>query len=325
MNIVQYGQWKIAVDIEKTKQFYANYKQTNTQANRNFTECCKNLTDEESAFFDSFGIDPVGCEIKTPGVSRKKIFSCYGIYPICGKCIETPPDFRTNRGDYTIHIGNFQFHVFPYRDAWVMINCPEGFIAIQFINTSMQWLLKEKPEIRLDESPRFWKIIKKKYKELISQDPIIKRRKEYIKSATKWNILFFDNLNIKAIPLKKNHFKKYKQKWVDNFSPVDADRNMVREVCIQSSRGFGTYLWHIFSFKILNCKMGEEASALFDKELKKACVFIDNECELMYKLETAENLTAEMLEDFDDITITAEDFSWTYTKTHEKDMYFYKK
>ena len=33
MNILQYGDWKIAVNIEKTKQYYANYKKNDNQAN----------------------------------------------------------------------------------------------------------------------------------------------------------------------------------------------------------------------------------------------------------------------------------------------------
>lgn len=44
-------------------------------------------------------------------------------------------------------------------------------------------------------------------------------------------------------------------------------------------------------------------------------------------MENAENLTAELLEQFVDVTITASDFTWTYAKTHESmcGPYFYKK
>ena len=73
MNTVQYGDWKIAVDVDKTKEYYNTYKTNDNQANRNFAEYCKNLTEEEKAFFDAFGIDPVCCEIEHIGVDKKAI------------------------------------------------------------------------------------------------------------------------------------------------------------------------------------------------------------------------------------------------------------
>ena len=50
MKTVKYGDWKIAVDIEKTKEFYSNYVINDTQANRNFAEYCKNLLRKRRAF-----------------------------------------------------------------------------------------------------------------------------------------------------------------------------------------------------------------------------------------------------------------------------------
>ena len=70
MKTVKYGDWKIAVDIEKTKEFYSNYVINDTQANRNFAEYCKNLTAEEKGFFDSFGITPECCDIHHNGVNN---------------------------------------------------------------------------------------------------------------------------------------------------------------------------------------------------------------------------------------------------------------
>ena len=55
MNTVQYGDWKIAVDIDRTKEYYNTYEKNDNQANRNFAEYCKDLTVEEKAFFDALG------------------------------------------------------------------------------------------------------------------------------------------------------------------------------------------------------------------------------------------------------------------------------
>ena len=87
------------------------------------------------------------------------------------------------------------------------------------------------------------------------------------------------------------------------------------------------YLWYIFSFKLLNCETEDNAKTLFNQENKSVCVIVSNVDDIAYRLENAENLTVQLLEQFADVTITASDFSWTYTKTHEGACgpYFYSK
>ena len=48
--------------------------------------------------------------------------------------------------------------------------------------------------------------------------------------------------------------------------------------------------------------------------------------DIAYRIENADALTAKILEQFIDVTVTASDFSWTYVKTHEGDCgpYFHK-
>ena len=71
----------------------------------------------------------------------------------------------------------------------------------------------------------------------------------------------------------------------------------------------------------------DTAKNLFNQENKNKCVLVSNVDDVAFQLENAESITAELLDHFVDITITASDFSWTYTKTHEKlcGPYFYKK
>lgn len=137
---------------------------------------------------------------------------------------------------------------------------------------------------------------------------------------------FFENLNINAQLLEGKELKKYRKQWVNIFTPPDADPNRVEELCLSSYR-YSSFLWHLFSYEILHCEAGAKAKALFDLEWKGSCVMINNADGFAYRLENAENITAELLDQFVDITITAQDFSWTYAKTHEETCgpYFYKK
>ena len=50
MEIVRYGEWEIAVDVEKTKEYYKSYISKKNQANRNFAEYCKVMPSEDKAF-----------------------------------------------------------------------------------------------------------------------------------------------------------------------------------------------------------------------------------------------------------------------------------
>lgn len=336
MNVVQYGDWKIAVDVDKTKQFYDRYEKTDNQANRNFAEYCKNLSADEKAFFDAFGIDPVCCEIRHCGTDKKGNSPCGGHYFICGKYLEHPPEnlitveelaaknFIDDRPDPRIYLGlfRFDFQCEDYEINGIPEDMPEGFICINFWCEDMKWLLSEKPEVIMYEPPRFWEIHKK-----IKQYIDIRKMQIAHLEETKAEIeSFFEKENIKAEPLSKKGIIAHKKEWIRRFSPANAEIKKVEKLCLKS-REYSTFLWHIFSFEILNCVTNEEAEKLFDKENKLACILVNNEDNIAYRLESAQSLTAESLKQFLDVTITATDFTWTYSKTHEEycGPYFYKK
>ena len=109
-------------------------------------------------------------------------------------------------------------------------------------------------------------------------------------------------------------------------APADTNIKEIKKLCLDS-RKYTPFLWYIFSFEFLNCETEEDAKTMFNQVNKGTCVIVSNVDDIAYCLENAENITAELLEQFVDVTITASDFSWTYAKTHE-DMcgpYFYKK
>ncbi|MBP3451696.1 MAG: DUF4275 family protein [Agathobacter sp.] len=336
MNTLQYGDWKIEVDIERTKEYYNAYEKNNNQANRNFAEYCKNLTIEERAFFDAFGIDPTCCQIEYIGTDKKGNSPCGGYYYVCGKYLEYPSeelitieelaenDFIDERPDPRIDIGMFQF---DFQCGDYIINdipedIPQGFICIRFWCEKMKWLLQEKPEEMMYEPPRFWEIHK------IIKERVDNKKQQvlYLEEAKSEFVRFFENLNIKAQLLDKKEIKNYKKEWVNTFAPADANMKEIKKLCLDS-RKYTAFLWHIFSFELLSGETEEKAKILFNQENKKSCVIVSNVEDIAYHLENAENITAELLEQFVDVTITASDFSWTYTKTHEVmcGPYFYKR
>ena len=160
MKIIKYGEWEIAVDVEKTKEYYQNYVINSNQANRNFAAYCKSMPAEERAFFDAFGIEPECCEIEHIGVSKKKEFPCGGYYLVCGKYLNHPEeelisaeelsenDFEDDRDDPRVDIGLFQFD-FQCEEHIIKDipeDMPKGFICIRFWCENMRWLLDEKPD-----------------------------------------------------------------------------------------------------------------------------------------------------------------------------------
>ena len=335
MKVVRYGDWEIAVDVDRTKQYYKNYNTINNQANRNFAKYLKDLTPEEKDFFNSLEIDPSCCEIEHIGLNNKGDFPCGGYFLVCGEYLKTPPEniltfeelvknnFVDNRPDTSIYIGIFKFN-FQCQDYIfknIPENMPDGFICIQFWCEEMKWLLNEKPEKAQNNPHSAWDI----HKNIKEKIDIKQEQSDWVLEEKLEFSRFFEKLNINATLLSNKELEEYKKEWVDRLSPKDANIRKIRKLCVKNKR-YTTYLWHLFSFNFLNCEIGDNANTLFDKTQKGSCVIVSNIDDLAYKLENAESLTVESLEQFIDVTITADDFSWTYSKTHESmcGPYFYK-
>ena len=146
MNTVKYGKWEIAVDIDKTREYYKSYVLNESQANRSFAEYCKVMSVEERAFFDSREITPECCEIEHVGVNKKNEFPCGGYYLICGRYMSYPKeelltvddliekDFEDDREDPRVDIGLFQFdfQCEDYEFKEIPEDMPDGFICVRF-------------------------------------------------------------------------------------------------------------------------------------------------------------------------------------------------
>ena len=82
----------------------------------------------------------------------------------------------------------------------------------------------------------------------------------------------------------------------------------------------GNYLWHVFSWELLDPKLfltGNRAREAYDQVDKHNALYIDWFDDDETKHLTAKLSTANALEKRTEIYVIASDFSWTYMKTHE--------
>ncbi len=103
--------------------------------------------------------------------------------------------------------------------------------------------------------------------------------------------------------------------WLSHFAK-DISRKDIEKYVVST----GNYLWHVFSWKLLDEKAfltGNSARKAYDKIDKHNALYIewfedDKTKELTVKLNTAN-----ALDKMTEIYVVAPDFSWTYIKTHE--------
>lgn len=304
MKTLEFGKWKITVDVEKTREYYENCKRLEDKASRNFKLYCNDLSSEEKSFFESFGVDIFSCYVETYKVElpeNKEFLVCSGEFPVCVENIVYPYEYslpieevieRYQAGtldDNQIRIGRFRIEFLGKERSSVFM--PKGFVCFEFFCDDIKWLLPEAVE-KID------------YEE--------KEKRHYYEA--------FSALGIKATEIDLDSLNTYKNDWVEIFAEPKENIEKIKDVC-------SAHIWHIFSYGFLACYEKESASELYDMQSKDECVFISNISDIAFIIEDANSLTAEILNQFIDVTVTAKDFSWTYCKTHEGDCgpYFYKK
>ncbi len=295
--------WKILVDVEKTRDFYNNLSRAETQFSRNFKLYIGSLTSEEKSFFDSMGVDIFSCYVTTKCVKLKKgeVYVCEGEIVVCvadNSCSNDSSVALTDLlknykpsefNDSAFKIGRFRI---DFWKNWCSSSfVPEGFVSYDFYCDDIQWVLDE-PICDID------------YKA---------RELQHYSEA-------FSTLGIKATAIDPDSIEEYKKEWVDAFARPSRHITKIRNVC-------SMYIWHLFSFGFRDCYEEDEADKQYDMQEKGECVFLSNISDIAFIIEGADLLSAEILSQFIDVTITDKDFSWTYCKTHEGDFgpYFYKK
>jgi len=117
----------------------------------------------------------------------------------------------------------------------------------------------------------------------------------------------------------------YKIEWVNRFAPA-GQRDKALKHCLDNEFWGGGYLWHIFSWEILNpCFVERQARIKYDVLYKCEAILIDGIDNTAYKITDSSLLASEDFDAMTDIVITDIDFCWTYAKTHEGNCgpYFY--
>ncbi len=105
------------------------------------------------------------------------------------------------------------------------------------------------------------------------------------------------------------------EKWLSIFGDR-VDKGLIEEYVTS----YGNHLWHLFSWKLVPCLEGDEARTEFNKlEYLKAIKFYDGHSKHIEDISTVSKVSVDEL-DHDpgnDVYIVAQDFSWTYVRTHE--------
>ncbi|MDL2220451.1 DUF4275 family protein [Eubacteriales bacterium OttesenSCG-928-N14] len=139
---------------------------------------------------------------------------------------------------------------------------------------------------------------------------------------------YIDWLNQKGIDaaqLPSCEIDSYKHKWFDTLVPAQKRADALGCHCFDEMVDFGGHMiiscgypWHLFSYKILNCKVGKRAKKRFNSLRKEEAILLVNIDDYMFEIADASKITAEDLDEgFLDVILTAQDFSWAYSKTHE--------
>ena len=328
MEVLRFGEWKIEVDIEKTKRYYDTFSvaDENAQCYRNYAAFCNDLLDEEKTFFGSFGIQMSCCNVMSIGLTDDKRYPTGGGYYFAGKFLEQPEEmimtvdefaekgFVDDRPDPRVYIGRYHFTFMDPDSLFARIpeGTPEGFLYMEFFLEDIPWLLNEKPELTMFYPPKPWQLFKKLHLKLRQR----KENNEYIDELRDSLIKLFQNKQIQFSEMPKSSLKKYMKTWVVSIVPK-AHHAEARKHCF-SNRKYTNYLWQVFSYGDAPSIQGDRAKAELEHNglLGEAVVILNYE-KIGFILENCQGITADELDEFNDIVITGKNFDWSYVHTHE--------
>lgn len=302
-----------------------------SQSNRNFRKNIEILTEEEREFFEAFCIDlnkiNIDCGILyvSPFLREKKYWECDADLFFYGNIISAPEKSE-------IKIGRFVFDIID-PDDMILEDSPEGSLNIAMTETKLEWLLDEKCEdIESDESiiSRTGERIENCYYKFRNWIYNKMYRKKIVKSLYK--CLKELGIDIKR-QCSKNEIEDYKKNWVNQYT----SNPDIAQYALPSPN-WHNYLWHVFSYEKDKAIEGDKAKVCYDNTEKTKVVIYIDDAEMLLFADNIQGLTAQEIErmcddeELDlgnlDIVVTAEDFSWTYCRTHETGWigpYFFNK
>ncbi len=104
-------------------------------------------------------------------------------------------------------------------------------------------------------------------------------------------------------------------KWMKSFAADISEKDIQKYVV-----STGNYIWHIFSWKLLNDNLyltGNAAREAYDKIDKSGAVYIEWFDDGHIKDMGINLNTAKALDKFVEVYVVSKNFEWTYIKTHE--------
>lgn len=119
--------------------------------------------------------------------------------------------------------------------------------------------------------------------------------------------------------------KELMNKWLSVFG-AGVDKQIMEE----HVTSYGNLLWHLFTWGNVSCLQGDEARKAFDEvQYDEAIRFYDGYASHIEKVCVINKISAKKVDKdrASDVYIVAEDFSWTYVRTHEDGLgpYFCRK
>lgn len=108
---------------------------------------------------------------------------------------------------------------------------------------------------------------------------------------------------------------EFYNKWLKRFAEGISKENIERYVV-----STGNYLWHVFSWELLDEErflVGDSAKDAYNKIDKDNAIYIDWFSDDDAGALPHELSEAEALDQMSEVYVAAPDFSWTYIKTHE--------
>ncbi len=364
MKKFKYNNYEILIDDFETSKLFNETKIIKNQEYRNFKKYVdEKMTDEEKAFFAALCIDLKKLNVKHAFYSKQAHWNTIIRTSIIGQFIsylqsafktiedvmENGFDVLDDVKDNDITVGHFKIHIFTPDECYSESYSNGNSIVMDIYVNGLPWLLDEKCNHKAPKPPsKFSRNLGIHFPELaiflMKTRTLIPHMISNFRERKNLNISLAneleklkDRFGIDCTILNNKEASKYKRLWVKSFLPIDADeelRKKAYDLCVENKE-FNTFLWHIFSFEIIESE--ENPTEKFDSINKNKCtlLFETHSKDVVIQMTSAEKICEGDIVEFckniagwSDFVITADNFSWTYSRTHEDGRcgpYFYKK
>lgn len=354
MAIFEYGGYKIDIDEAATKKYLAQNRSEIKPEHRNLIEYTKRImTKAEKIYFDFLPFDISSLELIDSYVYDNKWNGRFSTYVVGEFLAYTNHDCTICDNAFINKINIIDEEDIDFetdrKHFWFSVPSPEKFnyasyaskklIPLDLIVLNIPWLLNEKGECR--KEPKFVSFLKWRFTEFcdyISKKKALAKKYRMSKKNLKNELKKLkEKYGLSYKILYDKDVLSYKEQWLDKILPANVDksvRNKAYNACVFDGK-CEVYLWHIFSYEFLDSE--DNAIEKFEKLKKNNCTIVFNsENNFAVEFKNAGRLTDSDLRNlcknsvgWCDFVITADDFSWVYSRTHEEEMclgpYFYRK